>query len=56
MLADGSPFPDKICKLTTFKDLTELNGGVEPSLDDAIKLLMDPKNIADFGLHFLIEW
>lgn len=56
LLADGSPFPDKICKLTTYQDLTELNGGVEPSLDDAIKLLMDPRNIADFGLHFLMEW
>jgi hypothetical protein len=55
LLADGT-FPDKICKLTTYKELTELNGGVEPSLDDAIRLLMDPKNIADFGLHFLMEW
>lgn len=56
LLADSGSFPDKICKLTTYKDLTELNGGVEPSLDDAIKLLMDPKNIGDFGLHFLMEW
>ena len=56
LLSDGNPFPEKVCKLRVVRELIDLNGGVEPAPEHAVTLLTEPKNVADFGLKFLLEW
>ena len=49
-------YPGVVCDIKLTASLTELNDGEEPDITEAVQILMDPQNIRNFGLQFLLQW
>ena len=49
-------YPGVVCDVKLTASLTELNDGEEPDINEAVSILMDPQNIRNFGLQFLLQW